>query len=309
MVNGDVTIPQWWIDTYEDNVLHALQQKESRLEPYVRSVEIKGEKRRLNYTGTRKMKEIKGRWQDTELEESRFGVRWAFAKRYGDAFPMDETDIEHNFTDPTSDMTQAGIKSALRLKDELIIKSFYANAIAGHDADEIKPFPNTQRLDIQLGSPIGAKANTGLNVEKLKWARYYLTRAEIDPNDTLVVGCTAYQIKDMLDQLEVTNSDYSPVKALYEGRVDYFMGFKFIRTELMPWENEIRSCTAWATSCVGLGIRKGITVKSAEIAQKNFDRLTQIQMRGGAVRLYDRGVIDIPCMEPADVQDTNPDEF
>mgnify|MGYP007112200885 CR=1 FL=1 len=304
----EITIEQWYIDTYEQNVLHGLQQKESRLEPYVRSVELKGEKRRFNYLGSRTMKEIKGKWEDTEIEDSKHKVRWVFDKRFGDAFSMDENDIEYAFTDPTSDMTVAGINAALRLKDELIIKAFYGNAIEGHDADEIAAYPSTQRLNIQLGSPASGAANQGLNIEKLKMAAFYLDRAETNPDDTRIFTCTAYQIKNMLDQIEATSADYTPVKALYEGKVDHFMGFKFVKTQLLPWAANIRSCTAFTSSAMGLAIRKGITVKSASVPTKNFDLLTQLQMRGGAVRIYDKGVVDIPCAEPEEYLASS-DEF
>lgn len=291
-------IPEWYIDTYEQNVMHELQQKESLLSGLFEPVTIEGEKRRFQYIAKRRMKPIEGRWNDTEIEESSFSVRWAFARLYGDAFPMDETDVERAFCDPSSDMTKAGVAAANRLKDEVIIDALTATAIEGHNADQFVAFPDAQKLSVQIGSPSSTPANTGLTIAKLKRAKFMFDRAEIDPQDPRYFLCTAWQIQNLLDTTEVTSSEYNSVKALVDGTVDKFLGFKFVPIELLPWASNIRNCFACTRNSIDFGLKKGLTVKSAEVPMKNFNRLTQLKINLGAVRKYDKGVVMVPCSEP-----------
>lgn len=292
-------IPEWWIDTYEQNVLHGLQQKESRLEGTVGSFVITGERRRFNYIGKREMKELVGSFEDTEYEDSRYGTRWAFTKPYYDAFKTDATDIEKAFTDPTSDMTVEAVNAARRLKDKVIIKSLTAKVFCGHDADIIEEFPlEDNTIDIQTGSG-ASPSNQGLNLAKLLEAKYRFDKADIDEQDPRYFIITAKQLQDLLNVTEIKNKDYNTVQALVEGRINEYLGFHFIRTELLPLDTEtgIRTCHAYTRNSMKFGMRKGITVKSAEVPTKHFNRVTEIFIDLGAVRLYDEGVLAIPCAE------------
>lgn len=289
-------IEQWWIDTYEMNVLHGLQQKESRLEGTCRNVVIDGEARRMNFIGQRDMKELTNTLGDTEWEDSKHEDRWLYSKPYYDAFMVDPKDVEKSFTDPASDMTQESIFAARRQKDRTIIKAFKAPVIAGHDKDFVRTWDPGNTLSVQLG---GNSANKGLNLEKLKEAKYRLDCAEIDETDRRFFAISARQLRDLLGATEVTSKDYNAVQALVEGRIDEFLGFKFIRLELLPIDSttKIRSCFAWSQNSMAFGQRKGITVKAGEVIQKHFAKGVEVQIDLAALRLYDKGVYEVPCDE------------
>ena len=292
---ADTTIEQWWIDTYEQNVLHELSQKESRLESTCRPFTIEGEARRFNYIGQRAMRELNDARGETVFTDSEQSVRWAFSKPFYDAFMIDEKKVEKAFTDPTSDMTQEAVKAARLQKDKTIIAAFKANVIGGHDKDQTLTFPAGNTLDVTTGS--SNSSNTGLNLAKLKETKYLMDKAEIDDAETRYFLITAKQLQDLLNTTEITNKDYNTVQALVEGRVNEFLGFKFIRLELLPVTNGIRSCFAYTRSAMAFGMRKGISVKAGRAELRHFAPIVEVQIDLSAIRLYDKAVYEIPCDE------------
>lgn len=288
-------IEQWWIDTYEQNVLHELQQRESRLEGTCRGFAIDGEARRFNYIGQREMKPLENALGDTEWTDSEHEVRWAYSKPYYDAFLVDPKNVEKSFTDPSSDMTQESVAAARRLKDRTIIKAFKAPVIAGHDKDQILSFPADHTLSVTLGS--NNSSNTGLNLQKLKEVKYRMDCADIDETDPRYFLISAKQLQNLLDTTEITNRDYNTVQALVEGKINEFLGFRFIRLELLPVDENIRSCFAYTRNSMVFGLRKGISVEAGKIPQKHFAKGVEVQIDLAALRLYDQGVYEIPCDE------------
>ena len=62
-------------------------------------------------------------------------------------------------------------------------------------------------------------------------AKKILDENETDPEETRYLVCTANQLSDFLNIAEVKSSDYNSIKALVQGEVDTYLGFKFIRSE------------------------------------------------------------------------------
>ncbi|MBN2643305.1 MAG: hypothetical protein JXR78_16760 [Victivallales bacterium] len=292
-------IEQWWIDTYEENVLHALQQKDSRLSGCVSPGTMKGKRRRFNYLGEAEMSEMTGRNEDTVWTDDEFFNRWITARRFAKSSIIEDEDVMRAFTEPNSDLVQAAVFAGRRQKDKVIIEAMDAVAYTGEDAETAVPLPDSQKLDVQIGSPYGAPANTGMNLEKILEAKFLLDDADIDDDIPRFYTVTATQLKELLNTTEIKNADYNNVKALAEGKIDTFAGFKFIRvsSKIIPWANNIRVNFAWARDCVKFAVSKDIHTKCAELPAKNFNLGVQTRMRVGAVRLFDKGVVYVPCAE------------
>ena len=82
------------------------------------------------------------------------------------------------------------------------------------------------------GTATGGANPLGLTLEKLKAARRTMLRLEAIGQDD-IVNCflTSTQFNDLLGIDEIINSDFAVRKALAEGSVTTFMGFRFIQTE------------------------------------------------------------------------------
>ena len=81
-------------------------------------------------------------------------------------------------------------------------------------------------------TPTGSSTGLGLTLEKLKAARRTMLRLEaINQDDIVNCFLTSTQFNDLLGIEQIINSDFAVRKALAEGSVTTFMGFRFIQTE------------------------------------------------------------------------------
>lgn len=68
--------------------------------------------------------------------------------------------------------------------------------------------------------------DSGLNVTKLRRARRLLNAASVPKGDRFFIG-SAIGEEQLLGETEVTSSDFAVVKALVQGEIDTFLGFKY----------------------------------------------------------------------------------
>ena len=107
----------------------------------------------------------------------------------------------------------------------------------------------------QVTAAIGG-ADTNLNIAKLTAIAKFMDDNEV-PSEGRHIVFSASGKAALLNTTQVTSSDYNNVKALVQGDVDTFMGFKFhligTRTEggLAIDGNDVRSGYAWHESAIG----------------------------------------------------------
>jgi hypothetical protein len=108
----------------------------------------------------------------------------------------------------------------------------------------------------------------------------------------------AAQVTDLLGTTEVTSSDYNTVKALVQGQIDTFMGFKFIRTQRLTEDaTPDRQVVAWIQSGVLLAIGQDFTSRISERADKSYSTQVFASMSIGATRMEEEKVVEIACEE------------
>lgn len=102
----------------------------------------------------------------------------------------------------------------------------------------------------------------------------------------------------MLGTTQITSADFNSVKALVQGDIDTFMGFKFIRSERLGLDgNSNRQVLAFTNTSMGLALGKDIQTKISERADKNYSTQVYLCMTIGATRVEDEKVIEIACTE------------
>jgi hypothetical protein len=96
---------------------------------------------------------------------------------------------------------------------------------------------------------------------------------------------------------EIKSVDYNSVKALADGQIDTFLGFKFVRTERVQKDATATTgyATAWSKGCVALGIGQEISTSVDRRPDKNNAWQVFADMSMGATRLEDEGVVEIAC--------------
>lgn len=146
----------------------------------------------------------------------------------------------------------------------------------------------------QVATSIGG-ADTNLNIEKLVEAARILDDAGVPSEDRYFIGSTSGKAA-LLGQTEVTSSDYANVKALVQGDVDTFMGFKFIwintRSEggLPLGAGDVRENYAFHKSAIGLAIGNDVTAK-VSFEDDRDSWLSLGKMRAGCVARDTDGMV------------------
>lgn len=124
-----------------------------------------------------------------------------------------------------------------------------------------------------------------------------LTKRGVEGKDR-TIALTADSLDQLLATTQVTNSDYNSVKALVNGEVDTFLGFKFCVIETreeggLPGDGTV-TCTSFAYHKKAVGYAVGLDMKTTVdwIAQKT-SWLSNGILKAGAVIRENAGVVKI----------------
>ena len=150
-----------------------------------------------------------------------------------------------------------------------------------------------------VGTDIGG-TGTGMNIEKVLKAKKYL-----DAQGVPAVGrnflISATGLESLLGETPVISADYNTIKALVQGEVDTFAGFKFQMIEDraeggLDLTSTLRTGFAYSTEAVGLAIGMDISTKVDWIAHKK-SWLSAGQMKAGAAVRDVLGVVKVQSTE------------
>lgn len=281
-----------FVQQYTTNVGLLLQQRGSKLRDYVTVGSYTGKAAKaVEQIGSVTAQPRVSRHADTPLISTPHDARWVFPTDYEWADLVDDQDKLRMLIDPTSPYAINGAYALGRAMDSLIISAALGTAKTGENGTTNTAFA-TATQQVAVGT-------SGLTVAKLRAAREILLSNEVDVEmDPLFIAVTAKQLDDLLGTTEVTSSDYNTVKALVQGQVDTFLGFKFVHTELLGVDgSNNRRVIAWAKSGLHLGMWNDVNTRIDQRADKSY--ATQVYVKGtfGATRTEEKKVVEILCDE------------
>lgn len=196
------------------------------------------------------------------------------APEYTDIFDQAEV----NF-DEKQELAKTIAMALTRREDQVIIDSWGAVTYSATPAN------------IDQGFQI-ANGGTGLTVAKLRAAASALSDRGVDESERYI-AYTAADRDSLLGETEVTSSDYNTVKALVQGDIDTFVGFKFKLIETRA-EGGLPSGVnyAWHKSSTGYAV--GIDMKTTIdwVAHKT-SWLANGMLKSGAVAREAAGLVEI----------------
>ena len=137
---------------------------------------------------------------------------------------------------------------------------------------------------------------TNLTTAKVIDAQVAL-RAQGVPNSNLFAAITAQGLGGLLNQAEITSIDYNNVKALVNGDVDTFGGFKFVVVEDrveggMTTAGDIVDSYFFSQDAVGLAI--GIDIKTdVDWIADRTSWLCNGMLKAGAVSRNGLGIVKV----------------
>lgn len=301
-----------YVKQFSANVLMLSQQKGSRLQMCVRNETQKGISAFYDRLGKTAAVKKTTRHSDTPLVNSDHSRRMVSMVDYEWADLIDDQDKIRILISPESLYAQAAMWALGRSKDDEIVKAAQGNSYSGEDGSTTVTVPNSQRVGATDGT-VGSR----LNVDTLRRIGAIFGNNDVDESEEKYICVSQNQITNLLSQTQVTSADYNNVKALVDGKVDTYMGFKFIRSQrlLLNPSNLSFSATdgtvgaggltadttyqqifAWARE--GLLLATGMDIKARidERADKSYATQVYAALSCGATRMEEEKVVIGLCV-------------
>uniref|UniRef100_A0A6H1ZV02 Putative capsid protein n=1 Tax=viral metagenome TaxID=1070528 RepID=A0A6H1ZV02_9ZZZZ len=277
-----------FVKQYAKTVFTLAQQEKSRLRPAVRvDTGIVGTGKYYDRIGTKTMQAMTSRHGDTPQNDTPHSRRHLPILWYNDADMMDTADSLAMLIDPKSDYIDAQAYAAGRRIDQTIIDALGGTAATGVAGAGSQALSTAQKI---------AHASAGLNFSKVRNAKDVLDAAEVPDEDRYFV-VTSYQMnQDLLGIEQATSADYV-VKALQKGEIPFWMGFKWIRSELLTTTSSITYCYAFQKRGLQLGFAKDTRAIVGQRPDKNYSWQGYTELGLGAVRMAEEFVVQVACYE------------
>lgn len=280
------SIDQARVLQFAANVTHLFQQKGSKLRGLVREESLKGKAHFFERLAAEDAVELVARHADTPQLDPAHSRRMVVPKDYAWSAKVWDPDKLRHLISAASEYAIAASSALNRSLDRAILTAFDADAAGGESGTSAITFASEAAADTDPS----AAAVTTANILALKKA---LDVQEVPMEDRYIVVHPAVvtQLLGATSAPLAASSDYNTVKALVQGDLDTWVGFKWIQSTLVPVAAGTDVyCYAWHKSAIGLAINAEITGRMSELPGKNYS--TQVYARGtfGATRILGNGV-------------------
>jgi len=289
------TVTTAFTEQYSALVYMLSQQKGSKLRNFVRNETVTNARNAYyERLGLADAQEMTTRHGDTPLNEIPHSRRRLTPADYNTATLIDNMDELKMLVDPQSPYANAQAMTLGRKLDDIIIASVYADVATGQSGQTSIAFKDDSRsmngdgTITSLGTLATPGTETIITLAKMLDMMQLFNEEDVDPDITKYWCVTPQEIADMLDITEVGSADYNTVKTLVQGKVDSFMGFKWVWSNRLPADTTDGSCSrtfAWAEDGIILGTAEGVTSRITERDDKNYSTQVYSEMSAGAIRL------------------------
>ena len=273
---------------FSANVTLLSQQMGSRLRGAIREESLTGEKGFFDQVGSVAAVKRTSRHGDTPLVETPHSRRMVTMVTYEWADLIDDADRVQMLIDPTSTYAQAAASAIGRAMDDEIITAATCTSLTC----------KTGSTSTSISNSI-AHGSADLTVAKILQAKELLDEGDVDPSINRYFAVAPDQITALLNTTEVKSSDYNTVKALAQGQLDSFCGFKFIVSNRLSVASSIRECFAWAEDGILLAMGKDTMARIEERADKSYSTQVYYCASFAATRMEESKVVRVYADESA----------
>jgi len=268
-----------FVQQYNTNVSHLLQQKGSKLRDSVMTSTATGKAAKaIEQVGAVNAVKRTTRHSDTPLISTPHDARWAFPVDYEWADLIDDQDKVRMLIDPQSPYAVNGAYALGRAIDDEILGAFFATSKTGENGTTDEAFS---------GNTVSAGSSGKLEIGQLQEGKRILMENEVDlDSDQIYMAISAAQHEDLLGMSQLQTIDSNATKVLVDGRVRSFLGINFITTERIPGAGaDPTECPMWAKSGMGLCVWNDITTRISEREDKSYATQVYCKATVGATRL------------------------
>jgi len=249
-----INIPTHFVQQYSTNINLLLQQKGSKLRNAVMMGSHVGKQASpVDQIGSIEMQPVTSRFAAMGRVDAPTDRRWVFPSDFDLPQLIDEFDKLRLITNPESSYVQNAVLAAGRQQDKLIIDAFLGTAKTGETGSTSTSFTAGNEVAVATGG-----ANSALNVAKIKAVKKLMMANYVDFDmEEAYIGITAVDHAALLDEVQVISSDFNGgAPVLRDGKLESFLGFKFIHTELIETQlagtNKV-TLPVWVKSGMYLG--------------------------------------------------------
>lgn len=187
--------------------------------------------------------------------------------------------------DERSELAQTIAKAISRREDQIII-----------DAMAAVTFAATNDLDPDTGRVFDISATRNFDLSAVRSAAGHFDDIEAEDSDRHIV-LRAQAMQKLLEDTEVTSTDFNTVKALVNGDLKTYMGFTFHKVGSraeggLPGVAADRTAFAYHKSALGIAIGIDMKTEVNYIAQKT-SWLANGMFKAGAVAREPQGIVKI----------------
>jgi hypothetical protein len=262
-----------WAQAYSQNIMQLAQQKYSKLLPCVYQKDnVTGKTFFQDQIGAWTMEAKGGRNVATPNNDPLFARRMGIMVDYQDNRLLDRGDELRAISDPRSAYTLAAAQSLGRKIDDVILAAAIGNAYSGEAGATTLSQSNLKIV-----------TNNALTMAEVLAIKQTLDEADVDDEDRFFVTDPT-TLASLLNVTQATSADYTTVKALVNGEIDTWMGFKWIKSTRV---SAITTCSGIAFQRYGLCAAMGAAplVRTDERPDLSYSWQVYYELNIGAVRL------------------------
>ena len=276
-----------FVEQYSANIQMLSQQMGSLLRDAVRNESITGKDAYFDQIGKVTAQIKTSRHSDTPQIDTPHSRRRCSLADYEFADLIDQQDKVRLLIDPTSSYAKAAAYAMGRAMDDVIIAAALGTANTGVSGGTAVALPAGNIVAANTGG-------TGMNIAKLAAAKQILDAGDVDPSIKRHIVVSPAEIADLLNNTTVTSSDFNTVKALVQGEIDSFMGFKFhVSNRLVDNGAGNTQCIAFAEDGILLGVGKDVTARIDERSDKSYATQVYYCQTIGATRMEEAKVVSV----------------
>lgn len=311
---GSFEIDEAFVETYKQNIYMLSQQMDARLARSCRQEQQEGESAYYERLGLAEANKITDRHGDTVHSDTPHSRRAVDLEEADYSDLIDKMDRVKLLINPDDAYVKAAVMGLNRYKDDVFITAALGNARTGKKGTVNVALPNSQKVGATTGT-----AFSGLNVNTLRIVQEKFDSNDVDEDIPRYFAYSGKQKQNLLAEEEVTSADYNTIRALVQGEIDTFMGFKFIRSERLPVTAAdittgvdetgavtggsdtiaagARRCIAWAEDGMVFATGVDLLVRIDELPTKRYSTQVYAAHQIGSVRMEEEKVVEVLCAE------------
>jgi len=278
-----------FVQQYSNNVAMLSQQKGSLLRSTVDTETVNAKNAFFDQVGVATAQKRTSRHSDTPQIDTPSSRRRCSLSDYEYADLIDQQDKIRTLIDPTSSYALAAAYALGRAIDDEIIAAVVGTAYSGETGSTATSF--------DASNAITESGTDGMTLAKLRSVKEKLDSGNVDPSISRFAIIGPKQVSDLLNTTQVTSSDYASVRALVNGEIDTFMGFKFITSNRLTIASSKRKCLFYAQDGMKLALGQDIMTRIDERSDKGYATQVYVCMSAGAVRMEEAKAVSVEAHE------------